>query len=79
MEKQHKRILVKELFFDCPMGPALNSRLTRKSRKLPLEKRMKIVDEMKTAELDLLLKKQRECRHKRENELNKTIKVRNHV
>jgi hypothetical protein len=66
MEQEHKKILIKELFFDCPMGMALNNCLTRKVRKLPLYKRMKIVDEMEPEEMDFLLGNHRECRLSRE-------------
>jgi hypothetical protein len=49
------------------MGMALNNCMTRKVRKLPLDKRMKIVDEMEPEEMDFLLKSHKECRLSREN------------
>jgi hypothetical protein len=66
MEQEHKKILIKDIFCDCPMGMALNNCLSRKVRKLPLDKRMKIVDEMEPEELDFLLKNHKECRLSRE-------------
>jgi hypothetical protein len=66
VELEHKKILVKELFFDCPMGMALNNCLTKNFRKLSLERRMKIVDEIKEEEIEFLLNKHRECRLNRE-------------
>jgi hypothetical protein len=68
MEIEYKKILLKELLFGCPKGLALNNCLTRELRKLPLGKRVKIVDELETEEIDFIIKNHRKCRLKRESE-----------
>ena len=62
---EYKKILVRELFFDCPMGTACNNCMSRIVRKMPLEKRTEILDRMKEEELDFLLSNHRECQFNR--------------
>ncbi len=67
MEMEYKKILLKELLFGCPKGLALNSCLTREMRKLPLGKRVRIVDELEKDEIDFIIKSHRKCRLERES------------
>ncbi len=62
---EYKKILVRELFFDCPLGTASNNCMSRIVRKMPLETRAEILDRMKEEELDFLLSNHRECQFKR--------------
>ncbi len=72
---EYKKILVRELFFDCPMGNARKSCMTRIVRKMPLEKRHAILDKMQEEELDFLLKNHKECQFNRLIEQEKTGKA----
>jgi len=69
MKMEHKKILVKELFFNCPLELSLNQCFAGKFRKLPIKLRMKIVDAMNMEEVEDILINHRECRRKRENDL----------
>lgn len=68
MDIEYKKILINDLLFCCPQGSALSNCLTRELRKLPLEKRMKIVNELENEEIDFIIKHHRKCRLSRERE-----------
>lgn len=68
MDVEYKKILINELVFGCPKGSALSNCLTRELRKLPLEKRIKIVNNLENEEIDFIIKNHRECRLSRERE-----------
>ncbi len=65
MEPEFKKILLKDLLFDCPEGSALKTCMTKHLRMLPLEERLKIVEAMEKNELDFIIRNHRECRLKR--------------
>ncbi len=62
---EYKKILVRELFFDCPMGAERNNCMSRIVREMPLEKRTEILEQMQEEEMDFLLSNHRKCQFNR--------------
>ena len=61
-----ERAWLKELLTDCPFGNALDSCPAREIRKLPLNDRFIVIDEMSDDEVESILDYHRVCRTERE-------------
>ncbi len=63
---EHKRIWIKGLMIDCPMGKALDDCPARDVRTMPVEKRLIVVDEMTPEQIEEVIVYHRQCLSKRE-------------
>jgi hypothetical protein len=66
MELEHKRIWVKGLLIECTMKQVLEDCPAYELRKLPVEERMRIADEMSADQIEFIIQYHRECLSRRE-------------
>lgn len=64
-----KRIWAKGLAVACPFGDPLDSCIGNKLRELPLQERLKIIDNMSDEEIDAILEAHKCCLAHREKDL----------
>ena len=66
MELEHKRIWVKGLLIECTMRKVLDDCPAKELRKLPIEERLKIADEMKADQIEFIIAYHKECLRRRD-------------
>jgi hypothetical protein len=66
MELEHKRIWVKGLLIECTMRKVLDDCPAKELRKLPIEERLKIADEMKADQIEFIITCHKECLRRRD-------------
>ncbi len=66
MELEHKRIWVKGLLIECTMRKVLDDCPAKELRKLPIEERLKIADEMKADQIEFIIACHKECLRRRD-------------
>ena len=63
---EDKRIVLKDLLVECPMGEALDDCPARDLRKLPVEKRLITVDTMAVEQIEEVVVHHTRCLKKRQ-------------
>lgn len=64
---EQKKIWVKGLLIDCPIGISLENCPAKDVRSLPIDERLKLVDSMDESQLDQIISHHRSCLNEREN------------
>ncbi len=67
---KHKKVWVKGLMIDCPMGIPLVDCPAKEVRDLPIPDRLKLVDEMDIDQLTGIITHHKQCLKKREGPRN---------
>lgn len=64
---EHKRIWIKGLLIDCPMGTAADDCPARDWRTMPIEKRLIVVDTMTNEQVEEVIVFHKQCLKNRES------------
>ncbi len=66
MDFRTKQVWVKGLAIDCPLGMEVDTCPAKELRRLPVKKRLQVVNRMTEDELDALIEHHNECLARRE-------------